>query len=164
MDLTGRVDYYLEPGYVYLSKTTVIVRTVVGSCVAVCLWDRHLRYGAMNHFLHPRARTSREATPQYGNAATTALIRVMLEAGCRRRNLVAQIMGGGFPPGGSGANIGEKNVTMAREVLGRKGIPIVSEDVGGSMGRKVVFDTGTGQSVVFKVHCLRAADWIVGAG
>lgn len=160
MDLAGREDYYLEPGYVYLSKMPVTVRTVVGSCVVVCLWDRRLRYGGMNHFLHPRARTAAKATPQYGNAATLALVRIMLEAGCRRGDLMAQVMGGAFPEGGIGPNIGAQNVAAAREVLSAKGIRIVSEDIGGAMGRKIIFDTGTGQSVVIKVHHLRQTDWL----
>jgi chemotaxis protein CheD len=160
MDLASRAEYHLEPGYMYFSKGPALVRAVVGSCVAVCIWDKALHYGGVNHFLHPATKSPQEATPRFGNVATTALIRLMEEAGCRREDLVAQITGGGFPEGGSGNDIGGENVRVAREILHRKGIPIISEDVGGSMGRKIVFDTATGQLAVLKVHKIRSTDWI----
>lgn len=165
MELAQRVNYYLEPGYIYFSRSPAIVQTVVGSCVAVCLWDRALCCGGMNHFLRPATREASEATPRFGNVAIAALIRIMEEAGCRRTDMVAQVTGGGYPED-DGATPGVReygmaNVQMAREVLGRKGIGIVSEDVGGSLGRKLVFDTSTGQLVVLKVHKIRSTDWVI---
>ena len=165
MDLTHRVNYYLEPGYIYFSKSPAIVQTVVGSCIAVCLWDRILQYGGMNHFVRPVTHSPEEATPQFGNVATAALIRIMEEAGCHRKDLVAQITGGGFPEDAPAMpqhvrDLGVANIQAARDVLIRKGIQIVSEDIGGSMGRKLVFDTSTGQLVVLKVHKIRSSDWI----
>lgn len=160
MDLVQSVNYYLEPGYIYFTRRPASVRAVVGSCVAVCLWDRALKYGGMNHFLMPKTRQADDATPKYGNVACAALIQMMEEAGCDRSNLVAQVLGGASPEGAPRPTLGDENVAMAREVLGRKGVTVVSEDVGGSMGRKLVFDTGTGQLVVLKVHKLRQEDWL----
>jgi chemotaxis protein CheD len=154
-------SHYLEPGYVYVSRTPSTVRTVVGTCVAVCLWDSKLKYGGMNHFLHPRTSTPEQATPRYGNVATAALVRIMEEAGCKRGDLVAQILGGGAPEGSTDAELtGARNVKAARDVLDRKGIRIAAEDTGGTMGRKIVFDTGTGELAVLKVHKIRDSDWL----
>ena len=161
MDLTENNAYFLQPGYIYFSKGEGCVRTVVGSCVSVCLWDKTLRFGGMNHFLHPRTREPGEATPRFGNVATAALIRMMEEAGCQRRDIVAQILGGAFPEWAKGKNIGAENVRAARDTLGKKGILVASEDVGGCLGRKIVFDTRTGQLVVLKVQDLRSDDWII---
>ena len=162
MDLPQHANYYLEPGYVYFSRTPAIVRTVVGSCVAVCVWDRLLACGGASHFLRPAVHEPDRATPQYGNVATATLIRIMEEAGCQRKDLVAQISGGAFPQGAAELDIGAANVQAARTVLMRKGVPVISEDVGGSMGRKIAFDTSTGQLVVLKVHKIRTTDWILG--
>ena len=159
MELTRAISYHLEPGYIYVSRRPATVRTVVGSCVAVCLWDKALQYGGMNHFLYPAIREPAHATPQYGNVATAALVQIMEELGCRRDDLVAQIFGGGSPDGARRPTAGDENVRVAHEVLARKGVPVVSEDTGGTMGRKILFDTGTGQSVVIKVHTLRSSDW-----
>ncbi|MFA6242915.1 MAG: chemotaxis protein CheD [Candidatus Hydrogenedentales bacterium] len=159
MKLVRAGTYFLEPGFVYFSKQPTTLRTVVGSCVAVCLYDRMLQMGGMNHYLKPLVSDQSKATPQYGNVAIAALIRMMEEAGSRRRDVVAQVLGGGAPEEDQGLRIGEQNVSIAREILGRKGIRIVSEDVGGSVGRKVVFDTGTGEIAVLKVQKLRTTDW-----
>jgi chemotaxis protein CheD len=161
-ELVGGESYYLEQGYIYFSKTAVSIRTVVGSCVAVCIWDRALRYGGMNHFLHPSTRERENATAQYGNVATAALVRAMEEAGSKRGDLMAQIVGGGAPDNAPKPTIGQRNVQVARGVLARKGIPILSEDVGGAMGRKVIFDTTTGECLIIKVHRLRESDWLTG--
>lgn len=150
----------MEPGYIFFSRKPAAVRTVLGSCVAVCLWDRELKFGGMNHFLHPRTTEAVKATPQYGNVATAALIRIMEEAGSQRSDLMAQIVGGAAPEGVTGAHVGLDNVRVAREVLDRKGIQVVSEDTNGYVGRKLLFDTGTGQLAVLKVYKIRATDWL----
>ena len=152
-------DYFLEPGYIFFSKGPAAVRAVVGSCVVVCLWDTALRFGGISHFLKPQAGAGEQPTPQFGNAALAALVKMMDEAGCQRRDLVAQIAGGAFPKDAQCRDIGSENVQMAREVLSRKGIELVSEDTGGSMGRKLIFDTSTGQLAVLKVFKIRKTDW-----
>ena len=154
------ITYYLEPGYIYFTKRAAAIRTVVGSCVAVSLWDKEMKFGGMNHFIRPVTYDKELATPQYGNVATAALLRVMEEAGCQRENLVAQIFGGGHPEGSSASDIGRKNADVARRVLSRKGVQILSEDVGGNMGWKIIFDTGTGESAIIKVHRIRETDWL----
>ena len=140
-NLVRSSTYYVEPGYIYFSKKPAMLRAVVGTCVAVCLWDTKLGHGGMNHFLMPKVTERERATPRYGNVAVAALIRIMEEAGSKREHLIAQ------------------NVLAARESLTRKGIPIVSEDTGGMLGRKIVFDTRTGELAVLKVHQIRDSDW-----
>ncbi len=151
------MDYFLEPGHIYFSKRAAVVRTVVGSCVAVCIWDTLLKYGGMNHFLKPSTKDASKATPRYGNVATAALVKMMDEAGCDRRNLVAQILGGACPKNSKEAF---ENIKVARGILNKKGITILSEDTGGSIGRKVAFDTDTGQVAILKVHKIRDTDWL----
>lgn len=148
--------YFLEPGYVYHSKQAVVVSTVLGSCVAVTLWDSRQRSGGICHFIYPATADPAEATPVYGNAATAALVNLMDQSGSRRGDLEAQIIGGA-QCNGSGEG---RSVKVARRMLQRKGIRIVSEDIGGSLGRKVVFDIFSGEVAVLKVHKLRNGDWI----
>ncbi len=159
MDLKNTSDYFLDPGHIFFSKMGANVRTVVGDCVVVCIWDEQLKYGGITHFLYPATRNPREATAKYGNVATSELLRIMLKAGCKCESLAAQIVGGAFLKDGAGDGVGEQNVAVARNVLARKTVSILSEDVGGTMGRKVVFNTGTGELAVLKVHRIRTSDW-----
>ena len=160
MDRPENIDFYLEPGYVYFSRRAANVRTVLGSCVTVCLWDRRLKCGGMTHFLYPSVHEPERATAKYGNVAVLALVKMMKEAGCRNGDLVAQIFGGAYPEGSNGNSVGGENVRVAHAVLERKEVPVISQDVGGMMGRKIVFDTGTGHVAVLKVHKIRDADWL----
>jgi chemotaxis protein CheD len=159
LDAHGRVTYHLEPGYIYFSRVPAVVRTVLGSCVAICLWDRRRSFGGINHFLYPFTKHRKEATPKFGNVAVSTLLRIMEEAGSLRSDLRAQIYGGGYPEGAEGPDIGAENVRVARRMLNRKGIRIVSEDVGGNLGRKIVFDTASGHVAVLKVGNIRKSDW-----
>jgi len=161
-DMTFLPQLYIEQGYIYLPAEPINLYTVLGSCVAVCLWDKKLKIGGMNHFLYPKATSKNKATLHYGNIATLQLIRMMEKAGSKRNSLLAQIIGGGDPPlGTSNHSIGKSNVEIARKILIHKGIKIVSEDVGGNMGRKIVFNTYTGHTIILKVHQIRKDDWII---
>ena len=150
--------YFLAPGHIYFSAEPIRVGAVLGSCVAVCLWDRDQKCGGMNHFIRPAASCAARATPKFGNAAIAALIKMMTDAGCKPGQMVAQIMGGASRHDETGG-VGLANVEAARKILGRKGIRVYSEDVGGHLGRKIIFDTGTGHVAVLKVHDIRASDW-----
>lgn len=159
MNKIAKTGYYLKPGYLFLGLKPHVIRTVLGSCVAVCLWDSNLGIGAMNHYIYPRMSNKGESTVKYGNVAVATLIKMMEEAGSRPDDLDAQIFGGGYPDEIKGSNVGEENVRVARKILAQRGINVVSEDVGGTMGRKIIFDTDTGEAVVFKVQKIRASDW-----
>jgi chemotaxis protein CheD len=84
----------------------------------------------------------------------------MDEAGSVRTDLEAQIFGGAVGGKGFDERLGTRNVEVARRMLTRKGIAVVSEDTGGQRGRKVVFDLATGEVAVFKVRKIRDTDWI----
>lgn len=159
-DLGIREKYLLQPGFMCCLKRPGTLHAVVGSCVVVCLWDMRQRHGGMNHFLYPVMRDPARATPCYGNVATLGLIRMMEEAGCRREDLVAQIIGGACRRHCPGDTLGARNVAAAREILIRKNIHIGSEDIGGTMGRKIAFDTATGHVMVLKVFQIRESDWV----
>jgi len=135
------------------------IQTVLGSCVSVCLWDAARKWGCMNHFLYPFIKDRRKATPLYGNVATLGLVKMLDETGCDRKDVKAHLLGGAHRESATGTHLGDENIRAAKEILRRKGIEIASEDVGGTVGRKVVFDVGTGQIAVLKVRKVRESDW-----
>lgn len=161
-ELTSYQQVFIEPGYIYLPAIPTNLYAVLGSCVSVCLWDKKLKIGGMNHFLYPSVSSKAKATPQFGNVATLQLIQMMEKAGAKKDSLHAQIIGGAIPPFPTkNKDIGKNNVEVARKILNSKGIKIVSEDVGGTMGRKIVFNSYTGHIMVLKVYQIRKEDWIL---
>jgi chemotaxis protein CheD len=153
--------YFLRPGYLFVPGGPTLISAVLGSCVAVSLWDRKLEYGGMNHFLYPRIRDAHRATVQYGNVATQTLLRLFLETGSRLEDLEAQILGGAASgmDVSTTADIARQNIRVARQAMDNKGISIVSEDVGGSKGRKVIYNSQTNELVIVRVERLRQSDW-----
>ena len=149
--------FFLQPGFIFASQEPYLIHTVLGSCVSVSLWDSIQGFGGMNHYIYGRAKPG-QANGKYGDAAILHLIRLMRELGSRREDLRAHIIGGAQNPV-LNSRIGEENARVAQEILAAKGIQVVSQDVGGNLGRKVIFNSGTGEVFVYKVQQVRESDW-----
>ncbi len=122
-----------------------ILSTVLGSCIAVCIYDQELKIGGMNHYLLPRP-CEENCSLQYGIYAIPALIKEFKKRGSLPKNLVAKIIGGATSPDSSSkVEVGSENIRLAREILNQFGIPIMVEEVGGNIGRQVKFHTSTGE-------------------
>jgi chemotaxis protein CheD len=142
---------YLHAGHIVISREPCRVTTVLGSCVAVGLWDPTSGVGGVNHFLLPLG--SDPLSTRFGNVAVRTLIREVVAAGARRRTLQAKLFGGAcvlhaFKGIGVGRHLGQKNVEMARQILIDEGIPVTAEDVEGERGRKLIFQTHDGAAWV----------------
>ena len=139
--------YYLYPATLFASDTAYEVTTVLGSCVAVCLWDNIKQIGGINHYMLPLWNGQGLATPKYGNIAIEKLLQRMLELGCKKPNITAKIFGGGeiIDTQISSFNIGERNIQIAKEALAELDIPIVGLSVGGKLGRKIIYYTESGK-------------------
>jgi chemotaxis protein CheD len=123
------------------------VTTILGSCVAVCIWDRRPRWAAQS--LPPSLRPP--ASPRFGDSAIALLIGRLLELGAHRGRLSAKVFGGACVLEAFRADewsLGARNVEIAREQLAAASIPVVGEDVGGDLGRKLVFHVRTGAAWV----------------
>ncbi len=146
--------YFLQSGCIFASNDPQIVTTVLGSCVSVCLWDAEKKIGGINHYMLPLWNGEGLASPRYGSIAIPKLIEKMLELGADKKNLRAKIFGGGevFWVTNAVMNIGERNIILAQDMLEDEEIPIVSSDVGGKTGRKIIYNTGTGNVLMKKLN------------
>ena len=151
--------YFLQPGYIVVPDQNVSISTVIGSGVSVCIYDKKNQIGGMNHFQLPYIAAKGKTTAVYGNVATLALIKMMMLHDSKKKHLEAQIFGGAYHPQKNDMDIGSENIEIARKILSRSNISIISEDVGGAKGRKVVFNTRTNEMAVLKVKTLRNVDW-----
>ncbi|MFO7784295.1 MAG: chemotaxis protein CheD [Thermodesulfobacteriota bacterium] len=158
-DVPAPANYFLKPGYIYLPVRPTVVSTVLGSCVAVVLWDGKRGAGGINHFQFPTCDEPERPTAKYGDASTAMLIRMMIKDGSKTKHLEAQIFGGACNRKVSSWDVGRDNVRTARRVLAKHGIRVISEDVGGERGRKVIFDAVNNEMAVLRVEQLRKGDW-----
>lgn len=140
------LQHFLYPSSLFVGKEPYLVKTILGSCVAICLWDSRLRIGGINHYMLPHWNGNDLASPKYGNIATDKLIDRLLFHGSRIEDLQAKIFGGGeMMQTNSKTLIGERNIRVARIILEERKIPIVASSTGGKRGRKIIFFTDTGE-------------------
>jgi chemotaxis protein CheD len=145
--LGDRKKAYLLPGQLFASAEPCQIKTILGSCVAICLWDQHRGTGGMNHFLLPFTHEGKPASLRYGDEATRVLLELLDGLGCRAPNLRAKIFGGAAlfqTRDRYGVSLGAKNVAAALELMRKAGIPVVAQETGGPQGRKLIFNTDDG--------------------
>jgi chemotaxis protein CheD len=125
----------------------VEMSTILGSCVATCLFDPIARVGGMNHFLlaEPPAHLRHQAfDSDYGLYLMELLINEMLGLGAHKNRMRARLYGGAnLNPDLS--PIGSANAAFARQFLEREGIPKVFEDLEGTQARRIQFRPASGQ-------------------
>jgi chemotaxis protein CheD len=136
------------PGEYFVSNEQIVIMTVLGSCIAACLWDARANIGGMNHFMLPDGDTS-DGGGRYGSYAMELLINEMLKAGARRESIQAKIFGGGqVMHSFTAMNVGERNTQFVIDYLQTERIPIMSKDVLDIYPRKVCFFPASGKALV----------------
>jgi chemotaxis receptor (MCP) glutamine deamidase CheD len=137
---SSKARHFLYPGQVFVTREPITISTILGSCAAVCLWDRHKKVGGMNHYLLPDGLNEGPNRLRYGNVANPELLNQIQALGCEIRNLQAKIFGGSsaFAVDQS-RSVGSRNVELAETFLRAAGIPVVEKEVSGKHGRRLVF-------------------------
>lgn len=138
-------QFYLLPGEWAFSSEPTIISTILGSCVAVALYDYKLKFGALNHYLLPEVMPDEKPSARYGAVAMPAIIDAMLDHGSNKKSLQAKVYGGGNVLSGVeiGVGIGVLNVEFAIRYLEKSKIPILEKNVGGKQSRKIMLNTST---------------------
>jgi chemotaxis protein CheD len=147
--LDHRQSAYLLPGQLHVSAGPCQIRTILGSCVAICLWDKGQSVGGMNHFLLPASRDGEPASLRFADMATKTLVEKLQRLGCRTRDLQAKIFGGSSmfqSQNRYAVSLGARNVSAALDLLKGAGIAVAAQETGGTQGRKIVFNTDNGMA------------------
>lgn len=133
--------------YAVSDKHDVVIHTLLGSCVAVCINDPVKGVGGMNHYLLPGDEQGRRGAAQenYGVNLMELLINGLLKRGARRENMQAKVFGGARTMAGL-SDIGKKNIEFARRFLSYENIPIIGENTGGLNGRRIQYWPTTGRA------------------
>lgn len=147
----------IGPGELYASRRNILIVTVLGSCVSVCLRDPVARIGGMNHFMLPERMGGTKLVSEparYGAHAMEMLINNLLSMGAQRERLEAKVFGAGrVLPGMS--DVGARNAEFALEYLERERIPVKARDIGGNNARKVYMFIEPGRVLVKEIFHLR---------
>ncbi len=143
-------NYILNPGEYYVTDQRIVMKTLLGSCVAACLFDPIHRVMGMNHFLLSSERKISEGSlittesGRYGINAMELVINGMLKLGAVKNNIRAKAFGGGNVLNYAKDfvvqyNVGDLNIRFIKEFLETEKIPLVASDLGGNHGRVILF-------------------------
>jgi len=142
----------LLPADYAVSDEPIALVTLLGSCVAACVWDPLLRIGGMNHFMLPDGDGT---CARYGANAMELLINDLLKRGARRSRLQAKAFGGGNVLRGFADPVGSRNARFIVEYLAAERIPLLAQDLGDIHPRKIAFFPQTGRALVRRLPATR---------
>ncbi|GBF51865.1 chemotaxis protein [Leptospira ryugenii] len=122
----------------------VVLRTTLGSCIGIVLYDPEQKIGAISHIMlakDPTGKDSLKFPHKYGETALPELIRMMKEAGSPVGKFSCRMFGGASMFKGINSNflqnIGEQNIQIVRKFMEDLKVPIIVEDVAGNEGRTI---------------------------
>jgi chemotaxis protein CheD len=141
--------HYLIPGKIFVAAQPFAISTIVGSGIALCLWDSVHHIGGANHFMLPEGPDDNANATRYGNIANPTLLQKLQDLGAEVKSLEAKIFGGSLPNvtfNNTEGHLGDRNVEVVTRFLNLNGIRLVQSDVGGTRGRKVIFQTDDGRT------------------
>jgi chemotaxis protein CheD len=149
----------LLPGEFFVSGDDIVLSTVLGSCVAACIWDRTAKVGGMNHFMLPGegAGATSGKDPiglagRYGVFAMEQLINELIKRGARKTSLEAKVFGGGAViKSFTALNVGQHNADFVLDFLSTEGIRVASRDLLDVFARRVAFFPVSGRALCRKL-------------
>lgn len=143
----------IHPGEMCVTASTEGVTTILGSCVAACVRDTRTGVGGMNHFMLPPATEHDDDDGERdGVDAMERLVNAVLEHGCgERARLELKLVGGSVLTSGA-PDTGRRAIQFARRFAAAARLTVVAEDVGGPLGRDVIYWPGTGQLQIRKLR------------
>lgn len=150
------------PGEYFVSKEPMVIYTVLGSCISVCIRDTVTKIGGMNHFMLAVPTTNIENdhwgdSARYGSYAMEVLVNELLSRGGHKSRFEVKVFGGGkiFK---SLNDVGAKNAAWALEYLEREGLQPIKADVGDVCPRKVYYFTESGRVLLKKLDHVQSQD------
>lgn len=141
----ARVINVLQGEFRMSGEPDVMMTTLLGSCVAACLYDPDAAVGGMNHFLLPGSEAEKGGHLRYGVNAMELLLNGLIKLGADRRRIHAKLFGGA-KMSRSGNDIGQRNIAFAKWYMENEGFPVEIACMGGFRGRKLRFWPTTGRA------------------
>ncbi|MDH5392431.1 MAG: chemotaxis protein CheD [Gammaproteobacteria bacterium] len=150
-------EIFLLPGEFYFGDQHKKIKTLLGSCVAITMWNKRLKIGGMCHFKLPRRHVDSKTRldGSYGDESMLLFMKSLSQYGLRPANMVVGVFGAGDMflslSENNDKSIGKQNIRLAFQLLDKLGFGITHESLGGYVSRRIALDIETG---VVKVQSL----------
>ena len=123
-----------------------LAKAVLGSCIGLVLYHPGKRAAAVAHIVLPRGENRPGPPGKFADTAIPYMVAQLLERGAARAGLIAKLAGGANMFGSGGPiQIGRENQAAVKEILKELRISIAGEHLAGTKGRRITFDSLTGE-------------------
>ncbi len=141
-------------GDLKIARSPKVIKTSLGSCVGVVLYDSEQKIGGMLHLMLPNCKDRNGKLSKYADTGIPLLLNLMInEAKANKNMLKARIFGGAkmFTVNSDLFDIGKSNIIETKNILERIGVRLVASRLGGTKGHQISLDTESGivQSKIF---------------
>jgi chemotaxis protein CheD len=146
------MNVFLKPGECYASERPATVSMVLGSCVAVIMFNARMKVGAICHAVLPVCHSNDGNDCRYVDSSILCMIRKLERMGIRREEIEVKLLGGADViecTDGNGISVGRQNIETALKTIEKENLRLEASDIGGKQGRKIHFNTSNGK-VIFK--------------
>jgi chemotaxis protein CheD len=141
-------------GQIAAGRAPERMKAVLGSCVGLAIYHPRLKTAAVAHIVLPESAGRNGVPGKFADTAVPEMLKLLKELGAPTCGLTAKFAGGGNMFGTSGPlQIGDANVEAVAVALKNLGICAVGHDVGGTKGRRIVFDCASGEMTVECTGC-----------
>ncbi len=146
LDHSSGTEYSIGIAGLKVAHSPDRVRTVLGSCIGIAIYDPRAGIGGLGHVILPDSSMGTGDPKKFADSAIEILIEDLISAGASRSNLEAKIGGGAamFGPA-TGGGLGDRNAEAVRAKLLACGVPLTGEAVGGTKGRKMFLSPLNGE-------------------
>lgn len=138
----------IAPGEVAIGQDQDELRTLLGSCVSIVLWNPQHKTGAMTHIVLPARKKPSlhlESDDRFADEAWQTLVRKLGTRGISPQDCICKIFGGSQVFDDESASVGKRNLASVRQLLNQHGVSITSEHVAGKGYRELRFSIHTGE-------------------
>lgn len=130
--------YTIYQGDIFIGYDKEIISTVLGSCIAICLYDVRRRVGGMSHALLPYRNKNKDLGDNYYcDQSVKNMVNQFLEEGSSLKNLRAKIFGGADIR--ESDRVGKRNIDASIMALNSFDIEVIARDIGGKYSRKLFY-------------------------
>jgi chemotaxis protein CheD len=155
------VKVFLKPGDLYISDIPTMVSTILGSCIAVTVFNKRLKTGGICHAMLPKSPYAEEHRAfRYVDSSILYMLSKFEMMGIRKDEMEIKLLGGADVidrMNEDTASIGQKNIEIALEIIRDEDLQLTISDVGGKMGRKVHFYTHTGKVLLKRINSVQSS-------
>lgn len=137
-------------GEIGVGRESGQLRTFVGSCVGLALYDRRKRIASLAHIMLPDSKGIGTPVGKYADTAIPEMLKQLESLAQGEPLRLSAKMAGGAKMFSfqSGLTIGDQNVAAIEAILGRLGIPLLARECGGERGRRLSFDIASADMTI----------------